>query len=170
MNAYVVLPAVLGFAGCFSVMVSVPLRSKKYVVKAGKCVLPLRRGNALAAKLSFLTCVLLVSLSLLGRLSFLINCIVCATGILGCEITARSLFIKKFKGVYENGIFINYPFISYDDIYSIPAFLWEDSAEALKGKTSLQIVLNNGKNITLFFESEEEFSKVIPYLSTGVHR
>lgn len=161
MNEQILIPVVLGYAGCIAVLFSILPRAKKIVANAGECKLSLRRDGLLKVLFLFVVCFSLITIIFLNRLPRIGNYVICAVGVLACELGVRNLLVKKFGGVYEHGIFLQYPFIAFDNIESIPVLGWEDKEKILENQTSLQVVLKDGTNISLLFESTLEMEKII---------
>ena len=164
MNSQILLPAVLGYACCTGLLILIPFRAKKIISSAGKCKLPLRRDSLLKVLLLFVICFFLISVIFLNRLPLAGNFMVCAVGLLGFELGVRNFLVRKYGGIYENGIFLQYPFIAFENIDSIPVLGWEDSIESLESQTTLHVVLKDGTNIALLFESTDEMQKIIRLL------
>ncbi len=161
---------------CFVILTfSIPVRQKKITERCGKCLMPLRRAKSAAEKSSvenfstiansskiismFFVCILVVAVTFFRRLGSVGTSVICAAAVLAFELAVRNYLLLKNSGIYEKGIYLQHPFILYEEIQSIPALLWEDAD--ISEKLDFQIVMKNSANINLIFQNTEEARTVL---------
>ncbi len=155
---------------CFVILTfSIPVRQKKITELCGKCLMPLRRVKSAAEQSSvenfskiismFFVCILVVAVTFFRRLGSVGTSVICAAAVLAFELAVRNYLLLKNSGIYEKGIYLQYPFILYEEIQSIPALLWEDAD--ISEKLDFQIVMKNSANINLIFQNTEEARTVL---------
>lgn len=151
--------SIIGYVAIAVIAISFPLLDKKFTNSAGDCEFELRRSNP-AKILTIIVLCLLVNSSILFRdFGILMSFILTGVSILGTVLAAQSYLLAKHGGIYKNGFFIQNPFILYDDIMSVPALNWEDSD--LSEKVNYQLVMKNGTNVDLNFQSPEEAKLIL---------
>ena len=153
MNFKQFLPQIISFLACLALAFSIPKRQKNLSC-LGECIRPLHRGNSAKLIAMFFLCLLVIFVTLIRRMNFLGICVICAAAVLGFEIAVRNFILLRNSGIYQNGIYLQHPFILYKDIKSIPALLWEDAD--LSEKLDYQFVLNNSADVTIVFQNKEE--------------
>lgn len=151
-------PQLIAFLACLVLAFSIPVRQKNLSC-LGKCISPLRRGNPTKIIAMFFLCLLVIFVTLIRRMNFLGICVICAAAVLGFEIAVRNFVLLRNSGIYQNGIYLQHPFILYKNIKSIPALLWEDAD--LSEKLDYQFVLNNTADVTIIFQDKEEAELVL---------
>jgi hypothetical protein len=158
MNKTNLIPVLISWVICLVLTATLPLRSKLMLGKAGFCLIPSKRRSVLDKIPAFACCMILAGIILIRNLGLFMNAVVCATAVLGCEITCRDYILSKYGGLYEHGILEDNRYISLSDIISIPMVTWEASSAAAE-KTNLTIVTSSG-NTTIKFSSAKELKTI----------
>ena len=107
----------------------------------------------------FFVCILVVAVTFFRSLGSVGTSVICAAAVLAFELAVRNYLLLKNSGIYEKGIYLQHPFILYEEIQSIPALLWEDAD--ISEKLDFQIVMKNSANINLIFQNTEEARTVL---------
>ena len=157
-----VFPQIIASVCCLGLIFSIPVRQSSLLKKAGKCILPLRRGKVFKAISIFVLCFIIIFVTLVRSINYRGVCIICAACVAASELAVRNFLLLKNSGVFENGIYIQHPFILYKEIKSVPALLWEDAD--ISDKLDYQIVMSNSANVNIIFQDKEEAETVLNYI------
>ena len=158
MNFQQIFPQLVSFAACLALACTIPARQKKLSC-LGECIKPLRRKKSTKIIALFFVCLLVIFVTLFRKMNFLGVCAICAASALAFEIAIRNFLVFKYSGIYQNGLYLQHPFILYKEIKSIPALLWEDSD--LSEKLDFQFVMKNSNDVTIIFQDKEEAEFVL---------
>ena len=153
-----ILPQAISFFACILLAFSIPARQKKLAC-LGECVFPLRRKKSSKITAMFFLCLLVIFVTLIRKINALGNYVICAAAVLAFELTVRNFLLFRNSGVYQKGIYLQHPFVLYENIKSIPALLWEDAD--LSNKLDYQFVLKDSDNVTIVFQDKEEAELVM---------
>lgn len=159
MNFLQLVPTAAGYLASLILIASLPFRSKAIQKTLGNCLEPMRRGRTLKIYAMMALCLLVNSLPLIRSQTLLTSCIFSAVAVLGEEIAIRNLLVLKNGGLYQNGFFLQYPFVLFENILSVPALNWEDVN--LCEKFDFQVILKENSSINLIFQNTWEAQMII---------
>ena len=146
--------ALLSYVG---ILCSIPHRRKKIFARAGELRFPLKVASSKKwvgiAALAFVL-ILVVPLRNFG---WFVNIVLLATALVAAELAAREASGCGKAGIYENMLISGTSAILWSEIYSLPTLAYENDPETTQVDfRTLRVILNNGTEQTIVFESEEE--------------
>lgn len=136
----------------FLILVSIPLRIKSILKRAGKCVFRIKGKNFVIQILIIISCGGILALLGFRELGAVGDSIVCLVAILGVAIGSEEAGLFSHCGIYENGIISGGRYLPLSEIYSI-----QKSNES----SALKLITEKKGTVTFVYESPEERREVL---------
>jgi hypothetical protein len=153
----------LSYGAVIALLISLPIRIKKFSNNAGTCQLVLtRKKSPFFVFIAIFAPVMLLVLSLRSFPLYL-TAVLDATPILALEIAIREMINRKSAGVYEQMLIVDGRLIKRRDILALPTLEWEENPNK-----SLKLVTKTSGEIIVNFENLEERNAAVQILKNWV--
>ena len=144
------------------ILCTIPHRRKNISARAGACLLPLKTPSSkkwIAIAIAGFILLLVVPLRNYG---WLVNIVLLATALLATEIAAREASGCGKAGIYQNMLISGTNAILWSDVLSLPTLAYENDPETTQVDFKiLRVILKDGRENQILFESEEERNKAV---------
>lgn len=145
----------------FLILVSIPLRIKSILKRAGKCVLRIKGKNFVIQILIIISCGGILALLGFRELGAVGDSIVCLVAILGVAIGSEEAGLFRHCGIYENGIISGGRYLPLSEIYSIPSLNLSEEEQKSNESSALKLITEKKGTVTFVYESPEERREVL---------
>lgn len=144
------------------VMMTIPLRVKLVLKKAGEIKVRLSKKNVVLQYFVIIVSAVIIGLLYFRNIGLLNSVIVCTVAVLGTVMGTEEIAFCSRSGLYENGIIANGRFLAVDEIYSIA----ENSSGTGEVRYVNLISFQTDKNgiVNISFVSEDEKKAVLDEL------
>ena len=147
-----------------AILVSIPFRRRSALKTAGNLVMKLSSASYRMFGI-YILCAAIIAALPSRQFAPYILVILYATAVIGTEIGARETRSWKIAGLYENAILWGMYLIRYEDIYALPTISYEDDPETVGVDfNSLQVILNNNKEVQLVFADREQRRQAVDFI------
>lgn len=148
--------------GFIAILCTIPYRRKKIIAQAGSCLMPLkvkRSKKWVAIAVATFILILIVPLRNYG---WFVNIVLLGVALVATEIAARDASGSGKAGIYENMLISGTNAILWAEILSLPTLAYENDPETTQVDfKTLRIILKNGSENQILFESEEERKEAV---------
>ncbi|MGP1367737.1 MAG: hypothetical protein ACTTKX_00590 [Treponema sp.] len=146
------------------IVVSMPLRRKFILKRAGNRILAVNKKNTILPVLIMLSCAVLMAIIQIKKLGTTTDIIVLLIATLGAAMGSSEISLNGSEGVYTNGLIGSGHFLPLSEIYALPAY-----DELQKNPTDfnhkvLKIVTDRRGAVSFFYSTPEECKSVIEAL------
>ena len=151
--------ALLAFIG---ILCTIPHRRKKIAARAGNCLMPLKVKPSkkwLAIAVAAFILILVVPLRNYG---WFVNIVLLGVALVATEIAAREAAGSGKAGIYQNMLISGTSAVLWSEILSLPTLAYENDPETTQVDFKiLRVILKNGSENQILFESEEERKEAV---------
>lgn len=141
-------------------IVSIPLRKKYALKKAGSCIIAVKKRKDAAGLGVLICCPVLIATLLLRNLAPYMNVVIGVVALTAAELTVRELSYASISGLYENGIIGSGRYISFDDIISLPLLQLPKNERIKYNGAILQLATKKHGIVQITFADETECVRI----------
>ena len=151
--------ALLGFIG---ILCTIPHRRKKIVAQAGSCLMPLKVKSSKKWVAIAVAAFILILVVPLRNYGWFVNIVLLGVALVATEIAAREASGSGKAGIYEKMLISGTNAVLWEDILSLPTLAYENDPETTQVDfKTLRVILKNGIENQILFESEEERKQAV---------
>ncbi|WP_294429678.1 hypothetical protein [uncultured Treponema sp.] len=144
------------------ILCSIPRRRKKIFSQAGECVMPLKVPSSKKWVWIAVLAFILILVVPLRNFGWFINVVLLGTALFAAELAAREASGVGKAGIYENMLISGTSSVLWSEVYSLPTLAYENDPETTQVDfKTLRIIMQNGTEQLIVFESEEERAKAV---------
>jgi len=145
-----------------AILSSIPLRRKKILKSAGKCLMSLPELTSKKWLGIAIMAGILIVIVPLRNFGIFISGVLLGAGLLAAELAARQALGSGKAGIYENMLISETSAVLWSDILSLPTLAYENDPETSQvDRSSLRILTQKGEEKLILFSSEEERQKAV---------
>lgn len=156
--------SMLGIAllGYIAILASIPFRRKKIFSQAGKCIFPLKNLPSKKWIAIAVMAFILILVVPLRNFGWMVNIVLLGAALFATELAAREAGGAGKAGIYENMLISNTDAVLWSDILSLPTLAYENDPDTTQVDfKTLRVITNQGKELNIIFDSEEEREKAV---------
>ena len=142
-------------------LVSVPLRKKIILKRAGRCILKIRKNRLFMQVVAITFAGLLLALLFIRNLGSAGNVIICLVSILATAMSSEEIALNDVSGLYENGIIADGHFLMLSEIFAIPALSYSKEEQERQNANALVIQTDKRGVVTFAFPTPRERDAVL---------
>lgn len=151
--------ALLGF---IAILCTIPYRRKKIIAQAGSFLMPLKVKRSKKWVAIAVAAFILILIVPLRNYGWFVNIVLLGVALVATEIAARDASGSGKAGIYENMLISGTNAILWAEILSLPTLAYENDPETSQVDfKTLRIILKNGSENQILFESEEERKEAV---------
>ncbi|MCH5289056.1 MAG: hypothetical protein J1E32_03985 [Treponema sp.] len=136
---------------------SIPARTQKLRRQAGNLLLPLKGTSSAKWILIAVFALAVIVLVPFRDMGLFVDAVLLLTALIAAELAAREAAARGMAGVYSDAIVHGTQTIYFSAIESLPTLAYEEDPDSTGNyKTSLSVILRDGRETTLVFADEHE--------------
>ena len=148
--------------GYILILCSIPHRRRKILSRAGKRVMPLSVPSSRKWVVTAVLAFVLILIVPLRNFGWFVNVVLLGAALFASEIAAREAGGCGKAGIYENMLVSGTSAVLWSDILSLPTLAYENDEETTQVDFKmLRVILTDGREQMILFESEEERSRAV---------
>lgn len=148
--------------GFIAILCTIPYRRKKIIAQAGSCLMTLKVKRSKKWVAIAVAAFILILIVPLRNYGWFVNIVLLGVALVATEIAARDASGSGKAGIYENMLISGTNAILWAEILSLPTLAYENDPETTQVDfKTLRIILKNGSENQILFESEEERKEAV---------